>query len=1158
MPKTWFVKSNKDGKIFGPYSEEILQQYVQQGKINRSEYEISRDSKIWHYFSASDSPVQNSIQELGKYRIIKELGRGGMGIVFQAEDTQLQRKCALKVLLPELRGSLEAVERFQREARAVAQIQHPNIIPIYEICQTPQHFFAMAYVEGVNLQKYIFDKTIQQKLRVFRQICEAIKFAHDKNIIHRDLKPDNILVDNDGVPIVLDFGIAKRIDESTDLTKTGNIFGTPKYMSPEAARSQKTDHRSDIYSLGVILYEMLTGTVPFTGENPIELLFHLTTSEPTPPSRLNVSVAKDSDLEIVCLTALAKDPEKRISNAAFFYSEIDNIIHRRPIELKPPTSWQRFSRWRKKNPLPFAIGIAAIIILSLMTLAIFVVQKKYESSTQKAQEEITKIKKNAIKNTLESINNNLGAQRIFESYEKIKECYQYLREILHDIPSTKAKEIYRELNTNLKLNILAKFPIILEKKLPPSPYPLISSPQGKYLAKMYVKDSVNTLYVWKNDKHLSLTEENTFLKLDDVHSHKVVFSPNNKYLVYNARRDLSIVFYDLVEKQPKFLYSNSAVDNVQFSLNNDYCIFRSWTTKQKEEQCNLMNLHDYAIRSFSLEKYSSTLISSHSKWLVIQDKRKKGLLLHNIQKNKTFFYEAPIFLFNCFMCFSENENKVFVVSSTRMGMLSLEKWNSKEGIQFYTSASLVFGDELSFPPIRTAPFYFAMGKKDGSILLAKQSNNSIFQERLSSYSDVSISLLSYQPDVFLAAVKNNMVELREIYTKNIISSLREDGKIYQLELALAKQGLKIMLAKEQSYKEYTLPFTKLEIKDKNIKKIFRGFKVLSMDSNMTHTMIASGHTFIYGGNIGFIVWNNNGVKHKHILADIAQIRYNKKYKQLFLRLETGEIEVYGEENIEKRLQYIHGIDKRGITTFEFSQDQEHIYFSINNPSRLIKQNITTKKNETMLLTRYPVLKILELDKNVFVLGCQGWSPDSCEIYLVGPNNSKTLLLKNTGLEEIKALATNKSHNLFAAGDKNGKVVLWKNLRSPKIYKEIMVNSEIKALSFSFKKDYLAIISVDKIFIYDLLNLSKRYEMYHGFSKIKGVVLTDDWSKLYIPNSVGEIMIFDQDFLLNRKAFYKKIFECDSAIKRMGQQAERKTKNLLEYIKRIELELAKTE
>ncbi|BBM84069.1 serine/threonine-protein kinase [Candidatus Uabimicrobium amorphum] len=1139
MSQTWFVKSNKNGKVFGPYTQELLQKYIEEGRINRNEYVISADNNTWHDINANATPAIESMQQqLGKYNIIKELGRGGMGIVFQAEDTQLQRMCALKVLLPELRCDLQAVQRFQSEAKAVAQIQHPGIIQIYEICQTPQYFFAMAYVEGQTLTQYIQNKSMDDKLKVFYLVCDAIEFAHSKKILHRDLKPDNILVDQSGVPIILDFGIAKHIGQSTDLTKTGDVFGTPKYMSPETAKGEKVDQRSDIYSLGVILYEILTGTVPFTGENYIELLFHLTTSDPIPPSKINVSIPRDGDLEIVCLTALAKDPKKRIPDAAFLKSEIHNIIHKNPIKLKPPTAWQKFGKWRKKNPVVLATFTAMLIIVCVALSTMFLEQRHSQKLQRQTQNEMANIKIEAIHSTLETIDAEMAAQNIFDSYNKITRCYRYLSEIINTISPKKAQNLHQLLNMHLRFDILNKFPKVTEKKLPQSPYPPICSPQNKYIIKMYIANNVPNYYIWENTQQ-QFTLENMYLKISHVHNYNaVLFSPNNQYLMLRLPKDTFAIF-DLEKRQQIFSTKYCIVEDACFSADSRYCAFRfeKANDKRKERACHLLNLSTGKIRKFPIEVYGNMLISPNGNWFIIQEKQQKKLIIHNIINNKNYEYTDDIFKYTCRMCFTEEKNKVFIVSNVNMSILNLKK-NT-----LVSSPSLLLGNFISAGPILTVDSHYAMGKKDGKLILAKKNiNDSIFQQRLPSYFNMLVSHLKFHPQNFLVAIRNDIIELRDIYTGNVISTFAENGTLHSMQLQ-SQNGLKLSLTKSQSYKEYTIAFEKLQINDAGIKKILSRFKSLMHDLDPTLAMIAYKDIFIYTGHIGFIIWRNGKCIPKPIFEDISRIKYDIRNEQLFIHFASGRIDIYDARNGLSVRTFKSRI-RRAVADFAISRYQDCIYISYNSPCRVVKENLDTKTEEILLETQGSTKKILELDKDTLLVASETWDYTKMALYVLRAGKPHTRILPKVRLNKIVALAADKTNTCFAAGDNIGNIYVWNGL-SPKTFRTAKVNGTIKGLSFSPMSEYLSVTTKENVHIYSTKDLDKRFEIYRGFFKEKGVIFSKDWKKAYIPDGLGEIMIFDQSFLIDDEAMFRKIEQCDQMI------SAKTNEGLMYYMNKIE-------
>ncbi|MCC7043095.1 MAG: protein kinase [Acidobacteria bacterium] len=278
---------------------------------------------------AADPRVGQTLD--GKYRLDSRLGAGGMGAIYKATHLMLDKQVAVKLIKPELVTSPDLVRRFQREARAAGNLNHPNIAAAYDLGQTPDGtlYIAMELVNGPSLKDVIRTTgpiTVDRAVRIMRQVGSALALAHRHNIIHRDLKPHNIMLATDGrheVAKLLDFGIAKTFDDaSTQLTATGFVLGTPQYMSPEQAAGRPIDGRSDLYSLGIILYEMLIGEVPFNDPStPAVLVKHLT-EVPAPPSRRRPDVAVSPELEAIALRLLAKDPADRFQSADDFLSAL--------------------------------------------------------------------------------------------------------------------------------------------------------------------------------------------------------------------------------------------------------------------------------------------------------------------------------------------------------------------------------------------------------------------------------------------------------------------------------------------------------------------------------------------------------------------------------------------------------------------------------------------------------------------------------------------------------------------------------------------------------------------------------------------------------------------------------------------------------------------
>ncbi|HZW07867.1 MAG TPA: serine/threonine-protein kinase, partial [Phycisphaerales bacterium] len=310
--------------------------------------------------TAADLPV------IPGYTVLSVLGRGGMGIVYKARHLQLNRTVAIKMLLAGGYASAPDRARFMREAQAIAVLRHPHIIQVFDVGDLDgRPYFVMEYIEGGSLaQKLaVVPKPAREAAVMVSTLAEAIQAAHASGIVHRDLKPANILLTADGTPKIGDFGLARSSADEPDLTLDGTRLGTPSYMSPEQAigRQGTVGPAADIYSLGTVLYEMLTGRPPFKAESPAETERQVIAEEPAPPSRLNAKVPRD--LETICLKCLCKDPQRRYATASALADDLHRFLRGEPIAARRAGAPERLGKWVRRHPARTAAWLGGVVAL---------------------------------------------------------------------------------------------------------------------------------------------------------------------------------------------------------------------------------------------------------------------------------------------------------------------------------------------------------------------------------------------------------------------------------------------------------------------------------------------------------------------------------------------------------------------------------------------------------------------------------------------------------------------------------------------------------------------------------------------------------------------------------------------------------------------------
>ncbi|MCA9211806.1 MAG: protein kinase [Planctomycetales bacterium] len=395
--------------------------------------EIAKHRQAQQYLETLGRESDDShimVRSIGDYELLKEIARGGMGVVYKARQIKLNRLVALKMILAGQLASQDDVRRFRTEAEAAARLEHPGIVQIYEVGeQSGQHYFSMRFVDGISLAEKVANGPLaaQEAAQLTIKIADAVAYAHERNVIHRDLKPANILLDQQGDPHITDFGLAKLVGDDSRLTATGQILGTPSYMSPEQASGDlKAEQRAtDIYSIGAILYTLLTGRPPFQAANALDTILQVIEQEPIAPRLLDPAIPKD--LETICLKCLAKSISHRYQSVRELQDELKRFAAGESIRARPISAPARVWRWCKRKPILASLSAVTVVSLVLGTIVSTYFARQSHKSLMAEGTARAAAEWNAYANSIGVATRQIESQRLANIDSVLDECRSELR-----------------------------------------------------------------------------------------------------------------------------------------------------------------------------------------------------------------------------------------------------------------------------------------------------------------------------------------------------------------------------------------------------------------------------------------------------------------------------------------------------------------------------------------------------------------------------------------------------------------------------------------------------------------------------------------------------------------------------------------------------------
>ncbi|WP_372368940.1 WD40 repeat domain-containing serine/threonine protein kinase [Candidatus Uabimicrobium sp. HlEnr_7] len=1004
-----------------------------------------------------------TVNAFTQYKIISELGRGGMGVVYKAFDQNLQRFVALKVI-HESNIKNDAVKRFLREIKTVAALQHPNIVQLYESGTSPQIYFTMEYIDGLPLRDKI--KTLQFQFEelalIFIKICYALQQMHHRKIIHRDIKPDNIMLTAENEPKLMDFGLAKHMMDFNSLSQQGDIIGTPFYMSPEQALSANTDARTDIYSLGATLYEMLTARPPFLGKLYVQVAYNVVNNDPIAPRLLNNEIP--SDLELICLKCLEKSPFRRYPNIESLLSDLENYLQHKPISIKSERLY-RFKKWCYRHKI---LSLSAIFFVFLLATISFFSYEKWHTSKQlqKLNSQLIlqqKAKEDALVKSQQQLMNAHVKMAQYQYYQRnMKNAYNELQ---------KAKAIQKSsiLPLDKYVEYFTKYsikPLIMSKEKSHT-FPKIKNVFANY---KYTKDYIcmthsGGVYVWKKKDYINLSANNIIFKIQ----HQLCTLKDHNFVYYNGK-EVSIT--DLRTKKTKrFSFASKA----HFS---SIAYFGEWIAMQRKEQLILFNLNNKKKQLFNSERSIS------------------------IQVPPQFF----------------NNGKYLAAGIES----SIGVWRLVNNKKWQLHASFSFlGKHVAAYEVSPAGNQVVYGDRSGNIHMIdmQEKITSVFRKHSAMITDI---VFNEDGRLFASADNNGYFVIWDALSQKPIKAHKISTPIEHLHFGKNQYLAVVSRKNDQATSEYwnvERGIKSLQLRDRKT-TIQSVLKTVGVDSGALfyNPVLISPNSkyvaFVYRSAIS--MWNIEQSSHHIFLVDenwlhseICRYRFSSDSKRLAILYSNGRLIILSTKDMEvlvdkKTTGRKNRFYQDGFLTFAANGDLFFLVKLQDRDFRILKYSNTQKK----------VLQIspFEGKANYAEFNTQGDLAvgdmrGRIHIFSQGNLSKKPRVTIDTKINNaIRYISWSDNRKIFVCVEDEQYAFVFLLMRDSYVLeKKIPVATKIRFAQFSNDNKDLAIFETNRLYIYNLKNLF-RVELLPGYYKGGLASMSKDWKWLALPSTKGQVIL----------------------------------------------------